>query len=69
MPPRQHATEDATGVEQTLCGRPTRSVPVNNAAVSCRACLKVIASRCYEHNVRACRVCPRDQRCNGATSP
>jgi hypothetical protein len=50
-----HATDDALDADRTLCGLPVRAV--DNANPTCKRCLRVIRSRCDEHNVRRCRVC------------
>jgi hypothetical protein len=56
----QHATEDSDGSE-TLCGFYLYRKPhprVNNAEPTCLRCLRVIRSRCFDHGVRKCKLCP-----------
>jgi hypothetical protein len=52
-----HATEDDDG-PRTLCGRPRAELAIDNAAPTCATCRRVIRSRCSDHGVRNCRVCP-----------
>lgn len=57
-----HATEDELDPDRTLCGLALPR-PIDNAAPTCKRCKRVIAARCYDHNVKGCKVCPPDNRC------
>lgn len=55
--PRTHATDDDDG-PSTLCGRPRAAVLINNGVPTCNACKRAIRGRCFDHNVRRCKLCP-----------
>ncbi len=49
-----HATEDAD-VDETLCGRPVTGRLIDNVNFTCRTCKRVVASRCWKHNIPRCK--------------
>lgn len=55
---RTHATEDVHDPQKTLCGAAVTKVHVNNHDPDCGRCIRVIRSRCFDHNVARCKVCP-----------
>jgi hypothetical protein len=59
---RKHATDDIIEPDETLCGRAVDGSVIDDADPTCRSCLKVIRSRCFDHNVRACNRCPPENR-------
>ena len=52
-----HAHDDDDG-SLTLCGRQRRAVAINNGIPTCETCKRVIRSRCFDHNVAGCKLCP-----------